>query len=91
MTIQRVTKTDSLIESFKTWDGAAWFRHHLAWLKGSYQMAQGPKARAITKPPRVKTIPFQPNVSHASSEIREFTGLNDKEWLDHFNNLPRDI
>lgn len=91
MTIQRVSKTDALIEAFMTWDGAAWFRSHLAWLKGSYQMANQPKEvkRAII--PRIKTIPFKPAVSHASSEIRELTGLNDKEWVQHFNDLPREL
>lgn len=89
--IQRVSATDGLIEAFKGWDGAAWFQSHLSWLKGSYQMANQPKEAKRAIIPRIKTIPFQPSVSHASSEIRELTGLNDKEWVEHFNNLPREL
>ena len=43
--IQKVSATDARIEEFKTWDGAAWFRHHLNWLKGSYHVAQLPKGK----------------------------------------------
>ncbi|MNL32404.1 hypothetical protein D3C87_1542520 [compost metagenome] len=60
MTIQRVSKTDTLIEAFKTWDGAAWFRAHLAWLKGSYQSAQATlhyKGEETAKPEKVKQRP----------------------------------
>ena len=79
--IQKVNATDARIEEFKSWDGPAWFRHHLNWLKGSYHVAQLPVKREKKKPSRIKTIPFFPNVSHASSEIRRASGLIDLDWL----------
>ena len=88
--IQKVSATDARIEEFKSWDGAAWFRHHLNWLKGSYHVAQLPVKRDKKKAPRIKTIPFYPNVSHASSQIHEFTGMHDKEWLEYYQKAEAD-
>ena len=76
-------KTNDLINQFKTWDGASWFRHHLAWMKGSYSIVQGVKAvKTKKKAPKVHTLPFFPNVSHASSEIRDVSGQEDRDWRD---------
>lgn len=33
-------KTQELIERFKTWNGNAWLKDHMAFLKGTYQLNQ---------------------------------------------------
>lgn len=83
--IQKVNATDARIEEFKSWDGPQWFRNHLNWLKGSYHMAQLPVKRDKKKAPKVHTIPFYPNVSHASSKVRKHTGKNDKDLVKVIN------
>lgn len=37
MTIKIVGKTASLVEDYKSWDGAAWFRYHVQWLRAAAQ------------------------------------------------------
>lgn len=76
-------KTQELIERFKTWDGNAWLKSHMAFLKGSYQISNLPPVkREKKKEPKVKYLPFFPNVSHASSKIRDLSNQNDRDWRD---------
>jgi hypothetical protein len=76
-------KTQELIERFKTWNGNAWLKDHLAFLKGTYQISHSlPVKREKKKAPKIHYLPFFPNVSHASSEIRDLSNQKDRDWRD---------
>ena len=76
---QRINKTDQRVQEFKTWDGAAWFRAHFAWLKGSFQLSRIPVPAPKKKPRRVKYLPFFPCVAHSSSILGQ-AGHTDESW-----------
>lgn len=58
-------KTNELIESFKTWDGNAWMRYHLAMLQGNHQVkgnipdGEAPKVKRIRQVPYVNHDPLR--------------------------------
>lgn len=56
-------KTNELIEAFKSWDGKAWLASHMAWLKGSYQMAQLSPPKLEEETPAITKAKQRPYVN----------------------------
>lgn len=70
--------TNELIQAFKTWDGNAFIKAHLAWLKGSYHLAQQPQSVVkaeegeATRVKREKQIPYVNKEKAARNHAKKY-------------------
>lgn len=76
-------KTQEMIEAFKTWDGAAFLKSHMLWLKGSYQSAQLSKDVSVPKLERKKVEKQKPFINYekrAYKAERAAVGHRKAKW-----------